>query len=42
MIRERLLSVQTYMELLQCAENRRQHEETKSFLKASGLDLVHG
>jgi predicted nucleic acid-binding protein len=30
---ERLLSVQTYMELLQCAENRQQHEQTKSFLK---------
>ncbi len=34
---ERLLSVQTYMELLQCAENRRQNEETKSFLKAFGF-----
>ena len=30
---ERLLSVQTYMELLQCAETRQQHEHTKSFLK---------
>ncbi len=31
---ERLLSLQTYLELLQCAENRRQHEQTRSFLKA--------
>jgi len=30
---ERLLSVQSYMELLQGAENRRQHELTKSFLR---------
>ena len=34
---ERLLSVQTYMELLQCAENRQQNEETKSFLKEFGF-----
>ena len=30
---ERLLSLQTYLELLQCAQNQRQHETTKSFLK---------
>ena len=30
---ERLLSMQTYLELLQCAENRDQHECTKRFLK---------
>jgi predicted nucleic acid-binding protein len=30
---ERLLSLQTYLELLQSAENRRQHEQMKSFLK---------
>lgn len=30
---ERLLSVQSYMKLLQAAENRRQHELTKSFLR---------
>ena len=29
---ERLLSLQTYLELLQCAENRQQQEYTKSFL----------
>jgi predicted nucleic acid-binding protein len=37
---ERFLSVQTYMELLQCAENRQQHEETKSFLKEFGFDTL--
>lgn len=30
---ERLLSLQTYLELLQCAGNKRQHELTRSFLK---------
>lgn len=30
---ERFLSIQTYMELLQSAENRRQLDYTKSFLK---------
>jgi predicted nucleic acid-binding protein len=34
---ERLLSVQTYLELLQGAENRQQHEQTKSFLKTFGF-----
>ena len=34
---ERLLSVQTYLELLQCAENRQRHEKTKSFLKEFGF-----
>jgi predicted nucleic acid-binding protein len=34
---ERLLSLQTYLELLQCAENRRQHEQTRSFLKTFGF-----
>ena len=33
----RLLSVQTYMELLQCAENRRQHEYTRNFLRDLGF-----
>jgi len=33
----RMLSVQTYMELLQCAENRQQHEKTQSFLKEFGF-----
>ncbi len=34
---ERLLSVQSYMELLQGAENRKQHEQTKSFLRDFGF-----
>lgn len=34
---ERYLSLQTYLELLQCAENRQQHEQTKSFLKTFGF-----
>lgn len=34
---ERHLSLQTYLELLQCAENRQQHEQTKSFLKTFGF-----
>ncbi len=34
---ERRLSLLTYLELLQCAENRRQHEQTKSFLRDFGF-----
>ena len=34
---ERFISVQTYLELLQCAENKRQHEYTKRFLKEFGF-----
>lgn len=34
---ERLISVQTYMELLQCAENKQQHEYTKQFLQDFGF-----
>lgn len=37
---ERLLSVLTYMELLQCAENRQQHEKTRSFLKEFGFGTL--
>jgi len=37
---ERLLSVQSYLELLQGAENRRQHEQTKSFLKDFGFSTL--
>ena len=36
----RFLSVQTYMELLQGAENRKQHEQTKSFLKDFGFSTL--
>lgn len=34
---ERLISVQTYMELLQSADNRKQHEYTKQFLQDFGF-----
>ena len=37
---ERLLSVQSYLELLQGAENRRQHELTKSFLRDFGFSTL--
>jgi predicted nucleic acid-binding protein len=37
---ERLLSVQSYMELLQGAENRRQHEQAKSFLRDFGFTTL--
>ena len=35
--KERLLSLQTYLELLQGAQNQLQHEATKSFLKTFGF-----
>lgn len=34
---ERLLSNQTYMELLQCAKNKVQHKNSKEFLSAYGF-----
>lgn len=37
---ERRISVQTYMELLQCAENRQQQEITKQFLKDFGFKML--
>ena len=37
---ERLLSVLTYMELLQDAANRQQHQHTKSFLKDFGFRVL--
>lgn len=37
---DRLLSVQSYMELLQGAENRRQHEQVKSFLRDFGFSTL--
>jgi predicted nucleic acid-binding protein len=37
---ERLLSVQSYMELLQCAQNKKQHDYTKSFLKDFGFHVI--
>jgi predicted nucleic acid-binding protein len=37
---ERLLSAMTYMELLQCAQNRRQHAYTRSFIRDFGFRVV--
>ncbi|MDA3800048.1 MAG: hypothetical protein PF692_13325 [Kiritimatiellae bacterium] len=38
--KERSLSVQSYMELLQCAKNKKQHDYTKSFLKDFGFHVI--
>ena len=37
---ERFLSVQTYMELLQCAQDKQQHEYTKVFLSDFGFHIL--
>lgn len=37
---ERFLSVQTYMELLQCAENKTQHKYIKDFLSSFGFTVL--
>lgn len=37
---ERLLSLQTYLDLLQCAGNKQQHDRTKSFLKTLGFETL--
>ena len=37
---ERLISAQTYMELLQCAQNRQQHEYSKRFLTDFGFTTL--
>ena len=37
---ERLLSVQTYMELLQCAKNKTQHKYIKDFLSSFGFAVL--
>ncbi len=34
---ERFISVQSYLELMQCVENKKQHEYTKQFLKDFGF-----
>lgn len=36
----RLLSVQSYMELLQCAKDKKQHNYTKSFLKDFDFQVI--
>lgn len=37
---ERFISVQTYLELLQGAENKQQHEYTRQFLKDFGFRTI--
>ena len=37
---EKLLSVQTYMELLQCAKNKTQHKYIKDFLSSFGYIVL--
>ena len=34
---ERYMSIQTYMELLQCAKNKTQHQHTRDFLYSFGF-----
>lgn len=36
----RCLSVQTYMELLQCAKDKKQHQQVKSFLHTFGFVVL--
>ena len=37
---ERYLSIQTYMELLQCAKNKTQHKRVKDFLTSFGFNVL--
>ena len=37
---ERFLSIQSYMELLQCAKNKRQIQTMRGFLNASGFHIL--
>ncbi len=37
---ERFISVQTYLELLQCAQNKAQHDCTKQFLRDFGFKTL--
>ena len=37
---ERFLSVQTYMELLQCAKNKTHHKHLKDFLSSFGFTVL--
>jgi predicted nucleic acid-binding protein len=37
---ERFLSIQTYMELLQCAKNKAQHKKVKDFLSSYGFVVL--
>ena len=38
--KERFLSIQTYMELLQCATNKTQHKHVKDFLTSFGFIVL--
>lgn len=37
---EKLLSIQTYMELMQCAKNKTQHKYVKDFLSSFGFIVL--
>ena len=37
---ERFLSIQTYMELLQCAQNKTQHRHVKDFIRSFGFIVL--
>jgi predicted nucleic acid-binding protein len=37
---EKYLSIQTYMELLQCAKNKTQHKYVKDFLASFGFNVL--
>ncbi len=37
---DRFLSIQTYMELLQCAKNKTQHKHVKDFLSSFGFIVL--
>ncbi len=37
---ERFLSIQTYMELLQCAKNKTQHKNVKDFISSFGFIVL--
>jgi predicted nucleic acid-binding protein len=37
---ERFLSIQTYMELLQCAKNKTQHKHVKDFISSFGFIVL--
>ncbi len=37
---ERFLSIQTYMELLQCAKNKTQHKHIKDFISSFGFIVL--
>ncbi len=39
-VEEKFLSIQTYMELLQCAKNKTQHKQVKDFLSSFGFIVL--